>query len=237
MDIGLIVDLETTGIDSKNDKIIEIGILEFLAEDGVEPMITNMYSELEDPGEPISEEIQSITGINDDMVAGRQIDWSRVRELFGRADIIIAHNADFDRGFLEARPELAGIDIHWGCSVKHIDWHGHGFKTRALNYLAADMGFVNPFAHRALFDCATTFRLVSPYLKELITRSFMKEYKLLAVGAPFAVKDKLREAAYRWDAQQRVWGKTVFEDRLDAEREFLASEIYQGSSRHEEHSL
>lgn len=235
MDFGLVLDVETTGIDAAEDSIIEIGILEFgIPESGGEPQILNLYGALEDPGRPLSPEIQKLTGLTDEVLSGHRIGWEYVRGLMERAAIIVAHNADFDKGFIERRPELAGLSCHWACSMKHIDWEAKGFRTRALNYLAADHGFINPFAHRALFDCATTFRLVTPYFKELVERSYLREVRIFATAAPFEVKDKLRGNRYRWDNQRRVWFKDVLEDSLSIEQVFLREEVYQsGRDSHE----
>jgi len=134
---------------------------------------------------------------------------------------------------MERRPEMAGLTCHWACSMKHIDWESKGFRTRALNYLAADHGFVNPFAHRALFDCATTLRLIDPYFSEMSKRSHLREWRLLASHAPYEMKDKLRNQRYRWDNVKRVWYKDILEDTLEVERAFLQNEIYQG--RHDTH--
>lgn len=222
MDTALIVDLETTGLDPAKDKIIEIGILEFTWEQGRSPLVTQAYSGLEDPGEPLCPEIQMITGINDAILAGRRIDWSLVGAIFGVPHImVIAHNAVFDRSFLIRRPELRLEGIHWGCSMQHVNWRAHGFKTRALNYLAADHGFANPFAHRALFDCATTLRLITPYLDELINRSFLKEFQLVAHGAKYDQKDTLKARGYAWDTVARVWTLRVLEDLLTVEVDYL----------------
>ena len=235
MDTGIIVDLETTGIDPESDKIIEIGIIEFaVSGDCDKPAITNMYGAVEDPGEPLTDDIKRITGLDDYMLKGQSIDWGLVREIFERSSIVIAHNMEFDRSFLLRRQELLGLNPHWACSMKHIDWAKHGFKTRALNYLAADHGFVNSFAHRALFDCATTFRLLEPYFEELVSKSYMKEYKVFATSAPFESKDKLKARSYRWDAAKRVWFKNVMEDSIEGERDFLSNEVYSGAARHEE---
>lgn len=226
MDFGLVLDVETTGIDPEKDKIIEIGVLEFCVNEDGRPFITTMYGGLEDPGFPVPPEIQKLTGLSDEMLAGQSIDWMKVRDLMSRASLIVAHNAAFDRAFVERRPELSDIRQHWACSMKHIDWETKGFRTRALNYLAADHGFVNPFAHRALFDCATTFRLIEPYFPELLNRSYMRDVRVSAVGAAFETKDILRNARYRWDAQARVWFKEILEDVLEVEREFLRVEVY-----------
>ena len=231
MEYCLIVDLETTGVEPEHDKIIEIGLLEFALEEGCEPVVTSMYAAVEDPGVPLSDEIKKLTGLDDCFLRGRAIAWDTVREYFQRAAIVLAHNATFDRSFLLKRSELDIGHKHWGCSMRHVDWQGHGFRTRALNYLAADHGFVNPFAHRALFDCATTLRVISPYIQELVARSFLREYRLFASFAPYEVKDQLKENRYRWDAEKKVWYKDLFEDKLDDEKDFLRRHIYQGQER------
>lgn len=237
MDYGLIIDLETTGIDAERDRIIELGLIEFAVMDGHLPIITGTYGAVEDPGLPLSEEIKKITGLDDPFLQGRQIDWTQVRQYMERASIVIAHNAAFDSGFLKRRPELAGVEMHWACSIRHIDWEAKGFKTSALNYLAADHGFVNAFAHRAVFDCATTFRLVAPHLSELVARSWQKDVRIWATGAPYEAKDKLKNRRYRWDGERRAWFKDMAEDKLEDERRFLASEIYSGRDLHQEEPL
>jgi DNA polymerase-3 subunit epsilon len=234
---GIIVDLETTGIDPLTDKIIEIGILEFCIKEPTSLTITNMYSGLEDPHQPLSDEIKKLTGLDDPQLAGKKIDWDIVNPYFERSSIIIAHNAQFDRSFLRARDEMSLQNLHWGCSVNHIDWAAHGYKTRALTYLAADHGFVNPFAHRALFDCATTFRLIAPHFDELLTNSFKKDIKVKATGATYSTKDHLKEKKYYWDKDNKYWFKIVSEDRLEEERRFLREEVYFGADMHEEEDV
>lgn len=234
MDFGLIVDLETTGLDPKTDRIIEIGIVEFAVEGDEPPQLTRCYGALQDPGRPLAEEITQITGLTDKVLAGQRIDWAIVRGFFEHAAIVIAHNMEFDRRFLECSGELGGLQVHWGCSMRHIDWQRHRFKTTALNYLAADHGFVNPFAHRAVFDCATTFRLVAPHLRELIARSYEREYLVKAVNSPFESKDVLRQRGYRWDPAERCWSRVCSETEMQEERRFLAEQVYRGTAVHKE---
>ncbi len=234
LDYGAIVDVETTGLNCNEDKIIEIGLIVFAVEGDDSPKIVHAFGGLEDPGVGLSPEIIKITGIKDSYLKNQKIDWLHVRYWLEKVSIVIAHNAEFDRSFLEKVAELSDLKLHWGCSQRHVDWTAHGFKTQALNYLAADHGFVNPFAHRALFDCATTLRLIGPYLGELIERSYERQFHVKAVGAAFEVKDLLKARGYRWDGNERVWSKFVFESSMAEERNFLQEQIYCGKPRHEE---
>lgn len=234
MDYGLIVDVETTGLNPSEDRVIELGLIEFrVGKEGI-PVISNMYSGLEDPTVPLSADVIRLTGLTDDVLVGQKIDWDLVKKFWDRASVVIAHNAEFDRGFIQARPELKQSPKHWACSVRHIDWRSKYFGSSKLQYLAADHGFANPFAHRALFDCATTFRLISPHLTELIESSYEPEYEIIAVGSPFETKDILKQNGYRWDSEQRSWRKRIGAKKLDAERSFLAAEVYKGTPRHVE---
>lgn len=234
MDFGLIVDVETTGLNASQDKIIEIGMIEFRVGSRGGSVISAMYSGLEDPGVALTEEISRLTGLTDDALRGETIDWGLVRKHWERASVVIAHNAEFDRSFLMMRPELRDVKKHWACSVRHIDWRKKNFGSLKLQYLAADHGFANPFAHRAMFDCATTFRLITPHIGELVESSYEPEYEIIAVGSPFETKDLLKQNGYRWDAEQRVWRKRIGARRLEEERQFLAADIYHGKPRHVE---
>ena len=237
MKYGLILDLETTGLDCNNDKIIEIGIIKMALDENYKAHIIETYSELEDPKVQINELTENLTGLNNTLVEGRKINWEKIIQDVRQSSFVVAHNMPFDRSFIEQREELKKEKIHWACSQRHINWKKHGFKSQALNYLACDHGFVNPFPHRALFDCATTFRLISPYMEELLKKSYENEFELLATGAPFKYKDKLKERGYYWNPEKRVWFKNVFETDLEEERQFLTKTIYSGKSLFEERKI
>lgn len=237
MNFGIILDVETTGLDCNKDKIIEIGILKIALNNNYQAKLVSLYSQLEDPNEIIPDTIENITGITNFILKNQKIDWNKIREDLTNSSFVIAHNMPFDRSFIEKIEILKDLKIHWACSQKHIDWQKHGFKSRALNYLACDHGFINPFPHRALFDCATTFKLISPYIKELLEKSHEHEYELIANNAPFSLKDKLKENGYIWNSSKKVWFKNVFQSNLDEERNFLKKNIYNGLALFEENKI
>ncbi len=92
------LDLETTGATAAHDRITEVGLIE--VDDGD---FVREWSTLVNPGIPIPPLIQSLTGINDAMVARAPYFEDIARELYEAIDgrMLIAHNARFDYGFLE----------------------------------------------------------------------------------------------------------------------------------------
>lgn len=106
------LDLETTGASAGQDRITEIGLIE--VDDGY---FVREWSTLVNPGMPIPPLIQSLTGINDSMVAAAPHFPDIAEELqdaiAGR--MLIAHNARFDYGFLEQ--EFRRIDRDFAAPV------------------------------------------------------------------------------------------------------------------------
>ncbi len=236
---GAALDTETTGVDSLRDKIIEIGIRTFRFHRETGQILTRDegYSELADPGEPLRPEIVRITGITDAMLAGKQIDWSRVQTILEQCHLILAHNAEFDRPFLDRYLPLSASKI-WGCSFKQVDWAAKHFPSQKLEILAIYHGFYND-AHRALADADTLLHLLGmpdpesgdPYLKELLGNARRRQAVVFATQSPRETKDKLRERRYRWNTERRVWLKRIFMEEVEEEKIWLTREIYEGVYR------
>ena len=85
------VDLETTGIHKKNDKIIEIAlkVIQLNKHTGEELKAIYEYQSFQDPGIPIPEEAGLINGITDEMVKGHEIDWDQVSDIFKKSVLLI----------------------------------------------------------------------------------------------------------------------------------------------------
>lgn len=230
----IVLDTETTGLDSKSESIIELAMLSVLvdAASGAPVGPVTIYESFEDPGKPIPPQITEITGINDSMVQGQRIDDAAVTALVQEADLVVAHNAGFDRPFVEARfPVFAGKA--WGCSFQGIDWKKEGSGSAKLEFLASERGWFYD-AHRAQVDCHALLQvLASPLangqtgLTRLLAGAGQTRYKLRATGAPFEAKDKLKARGYRWDGEGRVWWCSLASDAaLDAECAWLRAEVY-----------
>ncbi len=95
----IVFDFETTGLNPKRDRIIEIGAVKIRNNSIIEK-----FNQLINPGINIPEKIQSLTGITNEMVKDKPSINEGMKEFFGfigECNTICAHNADFDYGFLE----------------------------------------------------------------------------------------------------------------------------------------
>lgn len=100
---GLYVDVETTGLNAGSDKIIELAMVTFeFLPDGRIFKILEQFDQFQDPGIPIPEGITALTGITNAMVKGQTIDKDLLNHQVKSVSVVIAHNAQFDRQFLES---------------------------------------------------------------------------------------------------------------------------------------
>ena len=232
----VVLDTETTGLDASRDKIIELAMLRLEVDlaTGLPVGDVQVFDELEDPGMPIPAEVRALTGISDADVAGKRLDAQRVAAMLDGVDLVIAHNAGFDRPFCEARFALFQ-DIAWACSFADMDWKAQGRSSQKLESLALELGLFYD-AHRAEMDChALLAVLTAPLPKDvsshalatLIAASRQPSYRLSATGAPFESKDRLKARGYRWNGDQRVWQTRVGSDtELEAELQWLRAQVY-----------
>src|SRR5690606_8225036 len=116
--LAVLVDTETTGLYHARDEVIE----NRRGHDGGNiGDVVGVYSGLRQPSSPIPPEVTRLTGIIDAMVAGQEIDTAALDTLIERADLIIAHNAGFDRPFCE-KLSPAFVAKAWACSVTEVRW-------------------------------------------------------------------------------------------------------------------
>lgn len=235
---GILLDAETTGLDTQKDEVIELGMVKFdYLPDGCIVGIRDVFSSFNEPTVPISAEITALTGITDAMVAGQQIDEEAVAAFAEDAVIVIAHNAGFDRKFAERYWPVFERKA-WGCSATEVEWRKHGFEGSRLGYLLNGTGFFHQ-AHRAVDDCHALLEILAlelptagaPALAVLLDQARKRTIRIWAEQSPFELKDALKRRGYRWsdgsDGRPRSWYIDIDEGAVDDELSFLKTEIYQ----------
>lgn len=209
MTLVTVVDLETTGFSKTNDDIIEFGAAQYNWE-SKKPIL--LQSDLVLTDKKLSPEILRVTGIEQYMVEKPfaiplKTAMFRLKKIIEQSDYVVAHNAKFDLGFLSEAEKKTGIILD---KKPIIDTRTDlpidaSIKTRKLNYLLAEHNLFNPFAHRALFDCMSTFQLMTCYKLEDILLN--QKSPLLTVKAivDFHEKDSAKEAGFHWDGKTKSW--------------------------------
>ena len=235
----LVLDTETTGLDWRSESIIELAILavDIALQTGHPVGDVEVYEDFEDPGRPIPPEITNLTGITNKDVMGQKLNEDKIKDMVARADLIVAHNAGFDRPFVENRLEVFEHKA-WACSFAGIDWKAQGLGSAKLEFLCSELGWFYD-AHRAQVDCHALLRVLSADLKtsseskpltglqQLFKSAENARTIVKAFGSPFETKDKLKARGYRWDAEARVWYTAVKSaEALEAEAEWLKAQVY-----------
>jgi DNA polymerase III subunit epsilon len=235
--IAVILDTETTGLDHTRDEVIELGMIAFTYdEEGRIGDVIGTFNALREPSVPISTEITRLTGITPSMVSGQILNLEAVERFIAPADLIIAHNAGFDRPFCERLTK--GFQVKaWACSHSEISWSGLGFEGSKLGYLLSQCGWFHQ-GHRAVEDCHALLEVLARPLPSeaglpfghLLASVRKSLLRIWAEGTPFDMKDLLKARGYRWndgtDGRPKSWWVEVDEEGGEAEITFLRREVY-----------
>lgn len=237
--IGIVLDTETTSKEAAEARIIELGMVKFLFDQdtGVVYRVLARFNKLKDPGIPIPPEATEVNNITDDMVRGQSITDEEVTDFVQEVDLVIAHNANFDRKVAEREfPIFEGKA--WACTLKQVPWQAEGIAGAKLEYIASHFGFFYE-AHRAEVDCLATLECMSkrlPTSGDVVMGVLLREYrspgfKVYALDSPFETKDLLKKRGYRWHAgepgQEKAWGlEAPSQEALEEEVKWLRQNIY-----------
>lgn len=233
---GMFLDVETTGLD-KESELLELAIVPFdYTSDGRIVGLGEPFHQLNEPTDPIPSEITAITGLTDGMVSGQRIDPDAVAHFVSDASIIIAHNAAFDRPFVE-RLSPVFVTKPWACTMSDVPWREQGFEGRRLSDLLARFGFFFD-AHRALDDCEAGIALLTMtlprngerVLEALLRTARQPTWRLFAVDAPYDLRNLLKRRSYRWNTDRefgpRAWWIEIQDERVEEELSFLRETVF-----------
>ena len=149
-----VLDLETTGISHFTEKITEVGIIKI--KDG---KIIDTFETFVNPEKPIPQEVVEITHITDDMVKDAEtIDKiiPQIIEFIGDS-VLVAHNADFDIGYLKYNFKKYGYELNntYIDTLRLSKAVFPDLKKYKLGVIADSLNIKVDVAHRALDDVKT----------------------------------------------------------------------------------
>ncbi len=168
-----VFDLETTGISFRTEKITEIGIMK--VKNGE---VIDEFSSFVNPQKPIPMRVQEITNITDEMVKDAptiEEILPKVMDFFGDS-VLVAHNADFDTGYIRYNCEKIGLKFEntYLDTLRLAKDLFPEYKKYKLGIIADNLGIKVDVAHRALDDVDTTVKVFNVMVKMLKDKGIKK---------------------------------------------------------------
>jgi len=168
-------DIETTGLDNRRDRIVELGAVKFNRHGEID-----RYCSLIDPGFPMPEEAGKVNNITDAMLAGQPSIQEALPAFlrFAADTIMLAHNAPFDCGFVnnnlsrlcdDGYVPFSALPNRIADTLPLTRRILPGRKHYNLQDITASLGIMAEAAHRALDDarlCMVLFIYLANYAKE-----------------------------------------------------------------------
>ncbi len=161
-----VLDLETTGLSFRTEKITEVGIMKIKNGE-----VLDEFSCFVNPEKPIPQRVVEVTNITDDMVKDAEtIDkvFPKILEFVGDS-VLVAHNADFDIGFLKYNAKELGYSLEntYIDTLRLAKDLFPDYKKYKLGIIAENLGIKVEVAHRALDDVDTTVKVFNVMLSML----------------------------------------------------------------------
>lgn len=237
--LAMVIASRSTGPTLANGRLVMLSyvMVRFNSETGVIYEVDSVYSGTEDPGAPISPAVERAIGATDAELAGTSFDMVRINEDIARTSVVVCHNAEVERRFLEAR--FDGLTEKWFISsAREFPWTEFGASSRNLDVLALVVGgvFYNP--GQPLQDAQVIVDLLArpapdgqQVFRVMLDVSRTAHWRVWAVNAPLERKRQLFDRGYKvaegfkMDKEPiKGWMKVV--RNLEGEVAFLAANVY-----------
>ena len=174
-----VLDVETTGLSARNNRVIEIGIVKVK-----NLKIIDRFSTLINPGCDIPYFITQFTGIANSDVAYSPSFYDTVEDIedFIGNSIISGHNLSFDEGFLSYEfirngfEPLSNLTV---CTLKLSRKAFPSLKSKSLGSVSEYLGIKNRDSHRALSDAEATAQILIKLIKKLSKENKIKTLQQL----------------------------------------------------------
>lgn len=174
----IVYDLETLGLNSHENDIIEIGAVKMVGE-----RIVDTFSKFVKPSRPISKKIEELTGITNAMVANEE-SIETILPLFmdfAGDGTIVAHNAKFDYGFIK-RDVKKYLDYDYTpCIIDTLQWARDlmpDLNTHGLKAVTKKLGVALESHHRAVDDSQATANMFGIFLEMMKAKGATRLDKL-----------------------------------------------------------
>jgi len=234
------IDLETTGLDVKEDRIIEMA---YVLWDTDRSVPLGIESSLLSMGKGrLSAEITAITGIHDQDLRDLGMDpQNELRKLVTtcmvlKPEYIIAHNGEqFDHPFLSNELRRHEVNISQFDEIPWIDTRydlpfAKAPRSRRLEHLALDAGFINPFPHRAVTDVLTMLKVMGQFDFQDVLEYSAIPWIVVEAVVGYHGRQLAKDQRYMWQqidgkVYKGKWVKKIKSNRLEEEQKTCDFEV------------
>ncbi|WP_413326047.1 3'-5' exonuclease [Synechococcus sp. MIT S9503] len=207
----LIIDTETTGLDPQLDHCLEVGVILF---DVPSRQVLAQHSFLLPVEANAAEAINRIPAAATNLPQPWRPALSYLQSLLDAADVLVAHNAAFDRQWF-GRGHLPATDKPWLCSMEEMRWPAERLLRSRPSVRDLALAYEIPVwaAHRALTDCiylAEVFRRCDE-LEQLVKRG-LEPRQLMRAQVSYDDRHLARDAGFRWNEPVKgAWARRLSE--------------------------
>lgn len=182
-----LVDTETTGVDENDEPIsVALMLVEITQKLGDHVGEIDRYLGFRVPNVPIHPKAQRVHGLTLADLEGKSLDMERIYRIIDSAEVLIAHNADFDSRMMSKI--ISGIGSRqWGCSMNDLYWAWKELANgrKGLDYICQKLGVEKNEQHDAMGDVEALYKVLmtrtgitnrSQTLLARLVKHTMKEY-------------------------------------------------------------
>lgn len=218
-------DVETTGLDTANDHITQLGAVLWdtkaaIGRKRAKLTLNTSIIHVQMPN-PLDPKITEITGmVYEDLEAYGMppaIVFNQLLWFLERAEAVVAHNGNlFDKPMLKSNMERHGYELPeklWIDTSCDIEYPAE-IATRKLSYLATEHGFLNPFPHDAVSDVLTMLKIADRYDWAKTVEWAKSPTLVVQAVSTFHQKELVKKQNYRWNNENKIWTKSIKEFQL-----------------------
>lgn len=215
----LILDTETTGLEPANGSLIEVGAIYYnVPSRTIMQQVSTLFFCDDNPAYDVNRiPVDALKQTDSDIA---KCTFSAFLIMLSRCDAVVAHNAKFDRSWIESSANQQISEMSqakkWICTKEDFEWPVRPGTPLNLVHIAVAMGVPVLSAHRALTDChllAQCFDKINDLPERLAETQLPKERCVAVVS--FEDRQLAKDAGFSWNPEAKCWERKMTQKKYE----------------------